>query len=105
MAIWFIIYALAAFRISELFVIDDGPFEIFLSLRGWANRSPFNNSLRRNLANVLSCVHCVGFWVSLVFGVVFYLSNDVTVIDAVLFALGVAGLQSLLANKLGRNLS
>jgi hypothetical protein len=102
MTIWFIIYALTAFRISELFVIDDGPFEIFLSLRGWANRAPFDNSLRRNLSNVLSCVHCFGFWVSLLFGVVFYFSNDVTVVDAVLFALGVAGFQSLLANKFGR---
>lgn len=102
-AIWFIIYSLAAFRLAELFVIDDGPFDVFVNLRGWAfNSGKPTNVLRRNLYNVLSCVHCTGLWISLIFGFVFYFANDVTVADSVLFALGVAGLQSIMSGNFGR---
>jgi hypothetical protein len=97
-----VLYALVAFRLAELLVIDNGPFDVFASLRGWANRAPFNNGLRRNLANILTCVHCSGFWISLALGAIFYFTNG-SVVFSILFAFAVAGLQSLLANNLGRS--
>lgn len=97
------LYALVAFRLAELLVIDSGPFDVFTSLRGWANRAPFNNGLRRNLANVLTCVHCAGLWISLALGVAYHFTHDAPVLYSILFALAVAGLQSLIANNLGRS--
>jgi len=101
--IWLIVYALVAFRLSELVVIDDGPFDIFFNLRGWANKPPTETIIRGALAGLLSCVHCVGLWLSLAFGLVYYFSNAATVTDSLLFAFAVAGLQSILAHKLGRS--
>lgn len=98
-----IFYSLVAFRISELLVIDEGPFEIFMSLRGWANGAPFDNSMRRNVANVLECVHCTGMWVSLLLGILYYFFHVTGPLTAILFAIATAGLQSILANKLGRS--
>lgn len=95
--------ALIAFRLAELLVIDDGPFDLFFSARGWANRAPRNNGLRRNLSNVLECVHCVGLWISLALGVVFYMTNSFTLLESTLLAFSIAGLQSILANKAGRS--
>ena len=101
--VWLTLYALVAFRLSELLVIDDGPFEIFLSVRSWFNAAPYNNGIRRNISNVLMCVHCTGFWISLGLGIIYYFSAHSTMIEAVLFGVAVAGAQSILANKAGRH--
>jgi len=93
-----IICALAVFRLAELFVIDSGPFDVFMNLRGSFNRVPFDNSLRRNIANLLLCVHCTGFWLAFMFGLFFASSFA----NYILFSLAIAGLQSIFANSLGR---
>lgn len=101
---WFVLSTLAAFRLSELVVIDDGPFDMFSNLRGWVNRPPLDeHPVRRNLAGILSCVHCAGLWFSFALGIVFYFSTSSPIVDSVLFVLAVAGGQSILINKLGRN--
>lgn len=97
---WLILSALAAFRLSELVVIDDGPFYVFFHLRGWANRQPLTR-LRGALADVLSCVHCVGLWMAVLTGLFYYSHNDI--LHGILFVLAIAGMQSILAGKLGRN--
>lgn len=97
-----VIYSLICFRLSEMLVIDDGMFDMFAELRGWFNRAPFDNSLRRNIANALMCVYCTGVWVSFGLGVIYHLTNESTVIQSILFTLAVAGLQSLLADKFSR---
>lgn len=97
---WLILSALAAFRLSELLVVDDGPFNIFFYLRGWANRQP-TTLLRGALADVLSCVHCAGLWMAVLTGVFYFSHNDI--LHGILFVLAVAGLQSILAGKLGRS--
>lgn len=98
--IWLVLSALAAFRLSELVVIDDGPFDVFFYLRGWANRPPLTR-LRGTLAGILSCVHCAGLWMSILVGL-FYFSHNV-IFQGILFVLAIAGLQSILARKLGRS--
>jgi hypothetical protein len=96
-----IVCAIAVYRLAELVVIDDGPFEIFINLRGWLNQASFESkSLRRTLANALTCPHCVGVWFAFVFALSFYFSN--IVVDFTILFLAVAGLQSILAGKLGR---
>lgn len=91
--------ALAVYRLAELFVVDDGPFDIFFSLRGWLNRAPREAwSLRRTISNAFECVHCVGLWFAFIFGLLFASS----LINYLLYSLAIAGLQSILANCFGR---
>lgn len=100
---WFVLalYALVTFRLAELFVIDDGPFDMFMNLRGWFNQAPFeSHGLRRTLANLLSCVHCAGIWIALLLTFTLPFTNA---LDFFIWFLAIAGLQSLLAGNLGRN--
>lgn len=95
------IYALAGFRITEMLVVDEGPFDIFYNFRGWANRAPFDEpSIRRNISNALGCVHCTGFYVALVLTIAFFLSNPV--IDFLIMAFALAGLMSILFKLFSR---
>lgn len=94
---WIGLSALASFRIAELLVIDDGPFEIFVYFRGWANSS---NPILKNTGQVLNCVHCTGIYVSATFTMLYFFPNTYTL--AVLIFFAVAGLQSIIARKLGR---
>ena len=95
-----IVSAFAAFRLAEMLVIDDGPFEIFISLRGWFNASPDDpRLLRRTIANGLMCVHCVGVWVSFPLA---FLMLPPGPLEFVAYWLAIAGLQSLFAGNLGR---
>lgn len=98
---WFtlILYALVAFRIAELLVIDEGPFEIFMSLRGWFYR-PNERGLRHTIGEALTCVHCTGIWVALI--LTFTLPYK-SLLEFIIYFLSIAGLQSLLAGNLGRS--
>lgn len=97
---WLVICALAAFRLAELLVVDDGPFDVFMNLRGWANKPPIDNPPRGMVAGVLACIHCAGLWTSLLAGVLYASQNGV--LRLILFILAIAGLQSILAKNLGR---
>ena len=94
-----ILCALATFRLAEMFVLDDGPFDVFVDMRGWAHKAPDEGrSFRRMLAGALTCVHCAGVWIALLFA--FFFSDSV--VNFFVLWLAIAGLQSILANKLGR---
>jgi len=97
---WFtlVLYALVAFRVAELLVIDEGPFEIFTNLRGWFYR-PNERGLRHTIGEALVCVHCTGLWVS--FFLTFTLPYR-SFVEFIIYFLAIAGLQSLLAGNLGR---
>lgn len=97
---WLIVGALAAFRLSELVVLDNGPFDVFFHLRGWANKPPAGTWLRGTLADLLGCVHCTGFWMAILIGIA-YLS-EIDILNGIIFWLAIAGLQSILAGRLGR---
>lgn len=94
-----LLYALVTFRLAELFVVDDGPFEIFVTLRGWFNRAPQDKGLRRTIAEALQCVHCLGIWIAL--ALTFTLPYQ-SLLDFFIWFLAIAGIQSLLACNLGR---
>lgn len=98
---WFmlVLYTLVAFRVAELLVIDDGPFELFMNLRGWFYR-PNERGLRHTIGEALVCVHCTGLWVS--FFLTFTLPYK-SFVEFIIYFLAIAGLQSLLAGNLGRS--
>lgn len=101
--IWTLTMALAAFRLAELIVFDDGPFDIFLNLRGLHSNSELRNPIIRTFADILVCVHCMGFWISIFLGIAYYFLYHPSIYYGFVLTLAVAGLQSLLATNLGRN--
>jgi len=94
---WLILSALAAFRLAELLVIDDGPFDVFYFFRGW---SMSQNPILKTIGTGLNCVHCTGLHVSILFAVCYFFQN--VYIFGALLALAIAGLQSILAGNVGR---
>jgi hypothetical protein len=98
-----LLYALVTFRLAELFVVDDGPFEIFVTLRGWFNRAPLDSKgIRRTIAEALQCVHCTGIWLALALTFTLPYTSP---LDFFIWFLAIAGVQSLLACNLGRTKS
>jgi hypothetical protein len=94
---WLILSALAAFRLSEMLVIDYGPFDVFMYFRGWSTSS---NPLLKNIGAALNCVHCAGLYIAILFASGYFWQN--IYIFAVIFVFAAAGLQSILAGCLGR---
>lgn len=94
-----IFLGLAVYRLSELLVIDDGPYDVFIDFRGWLQRSP-EKSARRFFASVLTCVYCTGTWLAFLAALAFVFPNAIT--DFAIIFLAISGLQSLLATKAGR---
>jgi len=97
---WLIVCALAAFRLAEMVVIDDGPFDAFFYLRGWANKPPTGTVFRGMMAGLLGCIYCAGFWMAILVGLLFFTQNSIC--QLILFILATAGLQSILARNVGR---
>lgn len=56
-AVWFVLYWLAAWRVTALLCYDEGPFEVLTRLR--------RALARIGLQRVFMCFHCTAFWVSL----------------------------------------
>jgi hypothetical protein len=67
--VWFILLALATWRVTSLFVSEAGPFEVFAKLRHkigvrYDERSiPYGTNV---VANAFSCIWCLSFWTSIV---------------------------------------
>lgn len=95
---WLIFSALAAFRISEILVIDSGPFGIFEYMRGWV-LLPYR--LLYNIGSILNCVHCAGVYVSALLVLGYFFQN--IYIFAIIFIFAIAGLQSILSKCFGRS--
>ena len=87
-----VIYALAVWRISSLFVNESGPWGIFVKARAWTgilhNDKGIAYQIPDNfLAGVLSCVWCCSIWVSLFMAIVWFVSPSLALKIAVPFAL------------------
>lgn len=98
--VYLILGGLAAFRMAELLIIDNGPFDVFANLRGWVFQVPYRSKFRETLSAMFQCVHCLGFWLCLPLTCIYYLHNFY--LDFVLLFFAMAGLQSILAHKVGR---
>lgn len=93
----FILCALAVYRLAELLVLDDGPFEIFDRIRkffGQQSAIITGPSVIKEIALLLSCPFCVAIWLSFI-GVFFvFLPSLPGDVFLVIFAL--AGVQAFL---------
>lgn len=89
-----ILLSLVVFRISELFAIDEGPFEIFSKLRGWAMVHHYK------FYEGLICRYCNGMWFS--FLLVPILSIDTPATNVILYILAASGLQAIFIKLFGR---
>lgn len=103
--VWFIfrlaIITLAAFRLSEMFAIDDGPFCLFLKLRMWLAKSPpYDKNLKQTLSQGIQCRHCNGVWFAILLTPFAYYPNHWA--DIIITAIAIMGVQSILVNKFGR---
>ncbi len=95
---WFVIGVLATYRIAELFALDDGPFDLFKSIREGFGKRAYRNKLMKNFADLFSCPFCIGVWISIIIGIVIlYWLNPVT--KTILIILALAGGQSFLENR------
>lgn len=100
-----IVYSIAIWRISNLFVNEAGPFNIFLRLRKWAGIIHDDTGSAfmipdKFVAQLLSCIWCFSIWVSFFFTTFWLLSPEWSLKLAVPFALsGVACLIELIRNK------
>jgi hypothetical protein len=99
-----ILAALAAFRLAELFVVDNGPYDILVHLRGYLFQEgvplPQVSRIRRKIGGVFQCVHCLGLWLAIPLTLIYYIHNFY--LDAVIVYLAICGLQSIFAHNLGR---
>ena len=73
-----ILLGLACFRLSSLFVNEDGPFKMFRKLREKFGITHYENGIiceipDKFLCNLFSCVWCLSVWISgaLVVGYIF----------------------------------
>ena len=97
----FIIIAFAAFRIAELFTVDDGPFDCFLKLRTWAGVYDLDKSgqIKSGLGRLMDCPYCLGAWIALALTLfVLWPPNERTWI----YVLAIAGAQAFLQTMGGR---
>lgn len=88
-----LIYALAVWRISSVFVNEDGPFDVFLKIRtriagiGYDEFGKMSMIPGNILAGILSCVWCCSVWVGFFFTLFWFIFPTISLIFAVPFAL------------------
>jgi len=70
---------LALWRVTHLFIWEDGPFNLFGAVRNWAGveydpvtSEPYGDTF---LSTLLSCIFCLSVWVSTLFALIDYLTN------------------------------
>lgn len=52
----FCVALLATWRVSHLFALEDGPFDLIARFRGWLGASP--------LGGLMDCFQCLSMWVA-----------------------------------------
>lgn len=96
-----ILAVLAAFRLAEMVAIDAGPFNIFFELRSWANDTDFANwNIKRTFHDAIACVHCSGVYFAFFITIGYLLWPEVAAL--IIFPIAIAGAQSLIAGRYGR---
>lgn len=66
-----VLLSLACYRLAQLFVFDEGPFNIFDRIRILAGAYDYDSQGRAktNLGRLINCPYCVGIWVALPLGI------------------------------------
>lgn len=88
--------AFAVYRMAALVAIDDGPGDVFLSLRSAAGAYQYGEDGRpsRGLGRLVACPHCVGVWVAVLAAAAVLFPSWVG--DAMILLFGLAGAASWL---------
>ena len=88
----FIIAVLAAFRLTELIVKDEGPYMMFSRFRRWTGKKAASgNTHYITLAEAVYCVFCIGVYAAFI---IMILPKPVK------YVIAVAGGQSLIESAL-----
>ena len=100
-----IIFSLAVWRISSLFVNETGPLDIFVRIRKLSgiehDEEGIPYLIPHNLfAGILSCVWCCSIWISIFWTVFWFFSPNLSMICAVPFTLSAL---AILLNKFINN--
>ncbi len=92
----------AVWRISYMLVFEDGPFNVFGSIREYAGVRYNENyetfvpaymgAARRTIAGIFNCIYCMSVWIALLFSVLYFSNQFVSVALAVPFALSAAAI-------------
>lgn len=89
----FIINILAAYRLAEMVVEDDGPYDIFKRFRAFMGQNAYKSATHRTLADGVNCIYCVGFWMAIL---VYLLPKK---LQALKIILAISGGQSFLTSR------
>ena len=91
-----VLAAFAVFRLAQLITIDDGPWDMFFHLRVLAGVYDRDKTGRAstNIGRLFACPYCIGVWLSALALIPVFFSYGIT--DALVMALGIAGMQSAL---------
>lgn len=92
----FLKVVLATFRLTELIVKDDAPYDISLKLRQSAGRNAHKSAHHKTLADAVNCKFCMGFWAAML---IFALSRTKR-LKWIVDILAIAGGQSLIETYL-----
>lgn len=85
-----ILAILSLIRLTDFFILDDGPSNMFLNIRIFAANNRF-------LRKLFECPYCLSVWLAIPVGILYYV--NVPISDIILIILGLAGAQSLLEDS------
>jgi len=91
-----IIAGLALYRLAQLIVYDDGPWDFIQNIRAWLGVYDYNQNGKPKtmIGKLFACPYCVGVWLTLpTFLAVFY---PILIIDIIFILGGLAGGQAFL---------
>lgn len=94
--IYLIIGGLAAHRLAEIVVVDN----IFMGVRGFFNAPQRPIWVKESIGDLVNCVHCAGVWICA--PIAYFIIHHNPIADGVILFFALAGLQSIISNKLGR---
>lgn len=93
----FIALSFACYRVAQLLVYDDGPFDVIFEFRTMIGVYDLNAAGERQtvLGKLFSCPYCIGFWAAIPCAVVLTTS----IADFVLWWFAIAGAQAFLESR------
>lgn len=92
----FVLLTLAVYRLAQLLVYDDGPFDLIFKFRDWIGAYDRNEAgeAQSHFGKFFSCVYCVGFWLALPAAFVISVSTS-----SLIWWLAIAGGQAFLEGR------
>ena len=90
----FVLLTLAVYRVTQLLVYDDGPFDLIFKIRGKMGVYDLsqNGEPETSLGKLFACPYCVGFWLSILAA----LSISGSIKSFIILWLAIAGAQTFL---------